>query len=608
MKDCFGSIHFIQKVQKKMKSRQQESSSSVVNSEDAWSSMCHIKPSLKIPSEAWSSSSTTTTTQPQSPAAPNHHRSPFWIIAHRGASYHLPEHSLPAYRLALELGADFIEPDLVVSSDGILFAMHTVDLNITTNVQEVFGSTVEPWYSPYAQRKGYWSFNFTWQQIQTLRIRQRLPDARSKAFDYLFPIPSLDDILETLYHWNWVDLPTVVPRVHAADENIHSTSNNNESNYNQSWLFKYRSGLYVEFKQSEWFQSDAGIDIVQLFYDQIRNAFSSTEQQKQQIYWQSLLSCNDTLDARRRFDEYIMPGLVLQSFNGSDLQRFHTMWKSNITATNEVDDTTTGQTSSLAQLAIEPPYVLLVDQNHCWDEAFWFQISDQWRSFLSAIGPEKTCLLGKNTVNNDKTSEQQSEEQEQHIAAFLEKTEKLGLVLHPWTERPEQIYVTGSSMEPTTKSSSSSSKDKQQLPYVFADNYEELLYLFCQVRGVHGIFTESVDTAVRAAMACQQQLLVVENSNKGHASQPKMKEDGQLCYESEQEANMYIGIAAFVMGCFISIFIVIGWNRCTTAHHSKRKMRSKATRVSTNSDDDDDDDDEYDNANYNRPGSDLELT
>jgi glycerophosphoryl diester phosphodiesterase len=567
-----------------MKVRKQSSSS--VNTEDASSlsssSVCRIKPSMKIPSEAWSSSTTA--------SHPYHHRSPFWIIAHRGASYHLPEHSLPAYRLALELGADYIEPDLVVSSDGTFFAMHTLDLNITTNVQDVFGGTVEPWYSPYAQRAGYWSFNFTWEQIQKLQIRQRLPDARSKAFDYLFPIPSLDDILETLYHWNWVDLPAVAPR-EVADDNIH--------NDNQSWLFKYRSGLYVEFKQSEWFQTDAGIDIVQLFYDQIRNAFASTEQKQQQhIYWQSLLSCNDTLDTRRRFDEYIVPGLVLQSFNGNDLQRFHTMWKSNIT--------TEDNTSALAQLAIEPPYVLLVDQNHCWDEAFWYQISDQWRSFLSAIGPEKTCLLGRNNINsdnnNDKNVQQQqehAEEQEQHIAAFLEKTEKLGLVLHPWTERPEQTYVTTSIVKPP-----SSSKDEEQQSYVFVDNFEELVYLFCQVRGVHGIFTESVDAAVRAAMACQQQLLLSENANnEEHESQPKMKADGQLCYQSDQEANMYIGFAAFVMGCFVSIFVIVGWNRCTNdGHHSKRKLRSKATRVSTKSDDDDDDDD------YNRPGSDLELT
>ena len=62
------------------------------------------------------------------------------VIAHRGASAHLPEHSLPGYRLALELGADYIEPDLVATSDQQLIAIHSMDLSLTTNVEEVFGA------------------------------------------------------------------------------------------------------------------------------------------------------------------------------------------------------------------------------------------------------------------------------------------------------------------------------------------------------------------------------------------------------------------------------------------------------------------------------------
>ncbi|KAL7527393.1 hypothetical protein ACHAXR_001935, partial [Thalassiosira sp. AJA248-18] len=56
------------------------------------------------------------------------------VLGHRGASFHIPEHTLPAYRLAFELGADYIEPDLVPCKDGTLIALHSVDLNVTTNV------------------------------------------------------------------------------------------------------------------------------------------------------------------------------------------------------------------------------------------------------------------------------------------------------------------------------------------------------------------------------------------------------------------------------------------------------------------------------------------
>src|SRR5210317_2357349 len=60
------------------------------------------------------------------------------VIAHRGASAHMPEHSIEGYRLALEMGADYVEPDLVSTKDGQLIAIHTINLNITTDVAEKF--------------------------------------------------------------------------------------------------------------------------------------------------------------------------------------------------------------------------------------------------------------------------------------------------------------------------------------------------------------------------------------------------------------------------------------------------------------------------------------
>ena len=60
------------------------------------------------------------------------------LIAHRGASAYAPEHTLPAYRLALEQGADYVEQDLQVSKDGVLVCLHDVTLERTTNVEDVF--------------------------------------------------------------------------------------------------------------------------------------------------------------------------------------------------------------------------------------------------------------------------------------------------------------------------------------------------------------------------------------------------------------------------------------------------------------------------------------
>src|SRR5687768_13497163 len=60
------------------------------------------------------------------------------VIAHRGASAYAPEHTLEAYRLALEQGADFVEQDLAVTKDGVLICIHDLTLDRTTNVEEVF--------------------------------------------------------------------------------------------------------------------------------------------------------------------------------------------------------------------------------------------------------------------------------------------------------------------------------------------------------------------------------------------------------------------------------------------------------------------------------------
>jgi glycerophosphoryl diester phosphodiesterase len=116
------------------------------------------------------------------------------IIAHRGASGHRPEHTLAAYELAIAQGADFIEPDLVITRDSVLIARHEHRLDETTDVAErypsrrtrkvVYGDTVAGWFVE----------DFSYAEIQTLRARERLP-ARSLAYDGQFGIPSFEQII-----------------------------------------------------------------------------------------------------------------------------------------------------------------------------------------------------------------------------------------------------------------------------------------------------------------------------------------------------------------------------------------------------------------------------
>jgi glycerophosphoryl diester phosphodiesterase len=116
------------------------------------------------------------------------------VIAHRGASGYLPEHTLEAYTLAIEQGADFIEPDVVRTKDGALIARHENDLTETTDVAAKFpnrraaktidGNKVEGWFSE----------DFTLAEIKTLRARERVP-FRSHANDGRFQIPTIPEIL-----------------------------------------------------------------------------------------------------------------------------------------------------------------------------------------------------------------------------------------------------------------------------------------------------------------------------------------------------------------------------------------------------------------------------
>jgi len=123
-------------------------------------------------------------------------------IAHRGASGYLPEHTLEAYRLAIAQGADYIEPDLVMTRDGVLVARHENEIGSTTDVaahpefaarrrrQSIDGEFVEGWFTE----------DFTLAELRTLRARERLPALRrvGAAQDGRFPIPTFEEILALL--------------------------------------------------------------------------------------------------------------------------------------------------------------------------------------------------------------------------------------------------------------------------------------------------------------------------------------------------------------------------------------------------------------------------
>jgi glycerophosphoryl diester phosphodiesterase len=118
------------------------------------------------------------------------------IIAHRGASGYRPEHTLASYELAIGMGADFIEPDLVSTSDGILIVRHENEISETTDVAA---------HPEFANRKttkkidgqevtGWFTEDFTLAEIKTLKARERLY-FRDQSYNGQFEVPTFAEVI-----------------------------------------------------------------------------------------------------------------------------------------------------------------------------------------------------------------------------------------------------------------------------------------------------------------------------------------------------------------------------------------------------------------------------
>jgi glycerophosphoryl diester phosphodiesterase len=122
------------------------------------------------------------------------------VIAHRGASGYRPEHTLEAYRLAIRMGADYIEPDLVSTRDGVLVARHENEISGTTDV------AVHPEFAGRKATKtidgvpvtGWFTEDFTLAELKTLRAKERLPPVRpsNTTFDGKFQVPTLQEVID----------------------------------------------------------------------------------------------------------------------------------------------------------------------------------------------------------------------------------------------------------------------------------------------------------------------------------------------------------------------------------------------------------------------------
>ena len=166
------------------------------------------------------------------------------VIAHRGASGERPEHTLAAYERAIDQGADYIEPDLVVTKDLVLVARHENELSDTTDVatREVFADRRRTKTIDGQMVAGWFAEDFTLAELRQLRAKERLPGIRpaNARFDGLYSVPTFAEIVQL---------------VRAKEAETGRTI-----------------GLYPELKHPTFLLQEAGIDSVDLLVAALREA------------------------------------------------------------------------------------------------------------------------------------------------------------------------------------------------------------------------------------------------------------------------------------------------------------------------------------------------
>ena len=483
---------------------------------------------------------------PLRPTSDSIHRPPL-ILGHRGASFHLPEHTLPSYRLALELGADYIEPDLVPTKSGELIAMHSVDLNGTTNVHDYNNGQFRDrarQSEANSNEWGYYVHDFTYEEIQLLRVKQRVAEsgARSSAYDLMFSIPTFSQIVNLLHDWNTRELPLI-----GRPSKVGGVA-----------------GIYVELKRSQFFEKDANISIADLFLDELANHDKASE----------LLFDHVTLCEGLKYDEYRVPPLVVQSFDGATLEYLRTMFKQRWEDfVNEdavfLEGIVSNETSTVAEDEINhpwiPPLVLLVDHTQCRQNEFWFMVA---KYHISGIGPDKSCLLPSEIdVNENKHSH--IERAKKEAREWVAKAHSEKLAVHPWTLRLE--------ME--------SKGQTGGVPSYFSSAEEEIRYYYCELK-VDGIFTENIAIAqIVGNEGCDTQQLSTTSK------WPIVGKGGQVCVD--EESNLwFFGLAFMALGVFVgSIITCFVWSCASKGYFegaigTTRRVSLPLPEVDTSLDDD----------------------
>lgn len=301
------------------------------------------------------------------------------VIAHRGASGYRPEHTLESYRLAIEMGADFIEPDLVATRDGHLVARHEPEIGGTTDVasRPEFANRKRTLILDGMTVTGWFTVDFTLAELRTLRAIQPRAD-RSKEFDGQFLIPTLEEIIDLAQR---------------------------ESNMRGRTI-----GIYPETKHPTW-HCELGLPLEPRLLERLAAVGWTTRGSP--VFIQSFESGNLRW-LRSRTDVRL-----IQLLDGGDLR----------------DDGSVGprpQWNASGKCNLYPQGD--IPQDFTRPETFV-----AFREYVDGLGPWKRHLIGTRRTDAADTTERSR--RAVTPTEFVQLAHAAGLQVHPWTFRNEAIHL-----------------------------------------------------------------------------------------------------------------------------------------------------------------------
>lgn len=305
------------------------------------------------------------------------------VIGHRGASGQLPEHTLEAYRRAIEQNADFIEPDLVLTKDGVMIARHEPMLDSTTDVAAKFPTSRQSTRDvDGVPTTAYFASDFTLAEIKTLRAVQARA-SRDQSLNGLYTIPTLDEVIALA----------------KAEGNKRGRA----------------VGIYPEIKHSVFHATVAGFG-ANVFEDKLVTTLHA--------------AYGNTGSAP----------VFIQSFEVSNLQYLNTQTRIRLVQlidANDVNDD--GSMQMLAPYHKPYDFVLSNDPRSFADLVTPAGL-DFIKTYADAVGPWKPYLLKTVNDNTDRNGDGQININDRRVdgsTGVIEAAHQRGLMVHTWTFRDD---------------------------------------------------------------------------------------------------------------------------------------------------------------------------